>query len=128
MTGFVCFLFVLLVCYYNGEDVITAMSGAKEVSEQEEPYLYNIVEALSLTAGIPNPKLYIIDIDVPNAFAAGRNPKNASITVTTELIKKLDRSELEEVIAHEMTHIRKHDILNCYNSSCTSRNYCIYWV
>ena len=110
-TGFVGFLFVLLICYFNGEDVVTAMSGAKRVSKQKEPYLYNIVESLSLTAAIPIPKLYLIDTDVPNAFAAGRNPKNASITVTTELIKKLDRLELEGVIAHEMAHIMGLDIL-----------------
>jgi len=101
----------LLVCYYNGEDVVTAISGAKKVSKQEEPYLYNIVESLSLATDIPIPKLYLIDIDVPNAFSAGRNPKNASITVTTELIKKLDRLELEGVIAHEMAHIMDRDIL-----------------
>ena len=75
-TGLVGFLFVLLVCYYKGEEVITAISSAKEVSKQEEPYLYNIVEALSITADLPIPKLYLIDIDVPNAFSTGRNPKN----------------------------------------------------
>jgi heat shock protein HtpX len=110
-TGFVGFLFVLLVCYYNSEEVVIAMSSAKEVSKQKEPYLYNIVESLSITADIPIPKLYVIDTDVPNAFAAGRNPKNASITVTTDLIKKLDRFELEGVIAHEIAHIRDRDIL-----------------
>ena len=110
-TGFIGFLFVLLVCYYNGEEVVTAMSSAKEVSKQEEPYIYSIVEALSLTADLPIPKLYIIDIDVPNAFAAGRNPNNASITVTKDLIKKLDRLELEGVIAHELAHIMHNDIL-----------------
>jgi heat shock protein HtpX len=109
--GFVGFLFVLFVCYYHGEEVVKDISSAKEVSKHEEPYLYNIVDALSLTASIPTPKLYLLDIDVPNAFASGRNPKNASITVTTDLIKKLDRLELEGVIAHEMAHIIDHDIL-----------------
>ncbi len=110
-TGFVGFLFTLLVSYYSGEDVVTAMSNAKRVSKPEELYLFNIAEAVSLAAGLPTPKLYMIDTDVPNAFASGRNPKNASITVTKSLIKILNRLELEGVIAHEMTHIRDHDIL-----------------
>jgi Zn-dependent protease with chaperone function len=107
----VIFVLCLLVSYYGGQNVITTMAGAKEVSKEEEPYLYNTVEALSIAAGLPMPKLYMIDTDVPNAFAAGRNPENASITVTTGLMERLDRLELEGVIAHEMAHIRNYDVL-----------------
>lgn len=107
----IIFGIALLVSYYGGQKMVTAMAGAKEVSKQEEPYLYNTVEALSIASGLPMPKLYTIDTDVPNAFAAGRNPENASITVTTGLLKRLDRLELEGVIAHEMAHIRNYDVL-----------------
>ena len=105
------FVLCLLVSYYGGQSVITTMAGAKEVSKKDEPYLYNTVEALSIAAGLPMPKLYMIDTDIPNAFAAGRNPENASITVTTGLMERLDRLELEGVIAHEMAHIRNYDVL-----------------
>ena len=111
VVAFAIFATVLLVSYYRGQNIVTSISGAEEVSKSEEPYLYNVVEALSIGAGIPTPKLYMINTDVPNAFAAGRNPKNASITVTTGLMEQLDRLELEGVIAHEISHIRNHDIL-----------------
>jgi heat shock protein HtpX len=107
----IIFGIVLLVSYYGGQKMVTAMAGAHEVSKQEEPYLYNTVEALSLAAGLPMPNLYMIKTDVPNAFAAGRNPENSSITVTTGLMERLDRLELEGVIAHEMAHIRNYDVL-----------------
>ena len=111
VMAFVIFALVLLVSYYGGQSVITTMAGAREVSKEEEPYLYNTVEALSIAAGLPMPQLYLIDTEVPNAFAAGRNPENASITVTTGLLERLDRLELEGVIAHEMAHIRNYDVL-----------------
>jgi heat shock protein HtpX len=107
----IIFVMAFLVSYYGGQSMVTKMAGAKEVSKQEEPYLYNTVEALSIAAGLPMPKLYVIDTDVPNAFAAGRNPENASITVTKGLMERLDRLELEGVIAHEMAHIRNYDVL-----------------
>ncbi|RJS49932.1 MAG: hypothetical protein CIT03_00300 [Methanobacterium sp.] len=110
MAG-VIFTLAMVVSYFGGQNVITSMAGAREVSKEEEPYLYNTVEGLSIAAGLPLPKLYLIDTDVPNAFAAGRNPENASITVTTGLLKRLDRLELEGVIAHEMAHIRNYDVL-----------------
>lgn len=111
LIGVLIFVIAFLVSYFGGQGLVTTMAGAREVSKQEEPYLYNTVEALSIGAGLPMPKLYIIDTDVPNAFAAGRNPKNASITVTTGLLKQLDRLELEGVIAHEISHIRNYDVL-----------------
>ena len=88
VVAFAIFATVLLLSYYRGQNIVTSISGAEEVSKSEEPYLYNIVEALSIGAGIPTPKLYMINTDVPNAFAAGRNPKNASITVTTGLMEQ----------------------------------------
>lgn len=107
----IIFALCLVISYFGGQSVITTMAGAREVSPEEEPYLYNTVEALSIAAGLPTPKLYMIDTEVPNAFAAGRNPQNASITVTTGLLERLDRLELEGVIAHEMAHIRNYDVL-----------------
>lgn len=105
------FAVLFLISYFSGQSVVTAMAGAREVSKQQEPYLYNTVEALSIAAGRPMPKLYIIETDVPNAFAAGRNPENASITVTRGLLNRLNRQELEGVIAHEMAHINNYDVL-----------------
>lgn len=110
-VAFIIIVFLLFFSYYQGQNVIKAMSGSHEISKLEEPYLYNTVESLSIAAGLPMPKLYLIDTDVPNAFASGRNPENASITVTLGLIERLDRLELEGVIAHEMAHIKNYDVL-----------------
>ncbi len=111
VIGLVIFIGIILFTYYGGQNMVTTMAGAREVSKQDEPYLYNTVEGLSIAAGLPMPKLYIIDTEVPNAFAAGRNPENASITVTRGLLERLDRLELEGVIAHEMAHINNYDVL-----------------
>ena len=102
---------LILISYYGGQSVVTTMAGARPASRDREPYLFNTVEALSIAAGRPVPKLYIIETDVPNAFAAGRNPKHAVIAVTRGLLNRLDRLELEGVIAHEMAHINNYDIL-----------------
>ncbi len=105
------FIVLFLISYFSGQSVVTKMAGAKEVSKKDQPYLYNTVEALSIAAGKPMPKVYLIDTDVPNAFAAGRNPDNAIIAVTRGLMDRLDRQELEGVIAHEMAHINNYDVL-----------------
>ncbi len=97
--------------YYYSDRIVLSMSRARPVEKQEYPYLYNTVEGLALAAGLPTPRLYVIDDTAPNAFATGRNPKNAVICVTTGLLQKLDRLELEGVIAHEMSHIKNYDIL-----------------
>jgi heat shock protein HtpX len=81
------------------------------VSKDEYPYLYNVVEGLAIAAGIPKPRCYVIDDTAPNAFASGRNPENAVVVVTTGILKKLNRAELEGVIAHELSHIKNYDIL-----------------
>lgn len=102
---------LFLISYFGGQSVVTAMAGARLAKREEEPHLFNTVEALSIAAGKPVPKIYIIDTDVPNAFAAGRNPQNAIIGVTKGLMKRLNRQELEGVIAHEMAHINNYDVL-----------------
>lgn len=107
----IIFVVLFLISFYQGQSVVTSMAGAKEVTKQQEPFLHNTVEALSIAAGKPVPKVYIIETDVPNAFAAGRNPENAVIGVTRGLMKRLNRQELEGVIAHEMAHINNYDVL-----------------
>lgn len=96
--------------YYKGDKLVLKISHAKPVSKQELPYLYNVTEGLSLAAGLPMPALYTIDDGATNAFATGRDPNHASIAVTTGLIEKLNRKELEGVIAHEMAHIKNYDM------------------
>ncbi len=99
-----------IVSYYTGDQLILRMSGARPVTKQEFPYLYNTIEGLAIAAGVPTPQAYVIDDSALNAFATGRNPEHASITVTTGLLKVMDRQELEGVIAHEMSHVRNYDI------------------
>lgn len=97
--------------YWFSDKIVLAISQAKEVKKQEAPELYRLVENLCLTAGLPLPKIYIINEESPNAFATGRNPKNAVIAVTSGLLKKLEKVELEGVLAHELSHIGNHDML-----------------
>src|SRR3989338_7978850 len=99
-----------MIGFYSGGSMILKMSGAKPVTKKEYPYLYHTIEGLAISAGIPAPKAYVIEDSALNAFATGRDPKNASITVTSGLLKKLNRQELEGVIAHEMSHIKNYDI------------------
>lgn len=110
ITGLL-FVVLFLISYFSGQSVLTKMAGARRVTSREEPYLCNTVEALSIAAGRPVPEVYVIETAVPNAFAAGRNPKHAVIAVTRGLIKRLNRQELEGVIAHEMAHINNYDVL-----------------
>jgi heat shock protein HtpX len=96
--------------YFAGDKLVLAQSQARELAPGEEPQLRSIVETLSIGLGIPPPRIYVIDDTAPNAFATGRDPKHASIAVTRGLIDKLDRTELEGVIAHELSHVGNHDI------------------
>ncbi len=98
------------VQYYKGDSIVLGISHAREVDKKEYPHLYNTIEGLAIAAGVPTPKMYVIDDSAPNAFATGRGPENASIAVTTGLLDKLNRAELEGVLAHEMSHIRNYDI------------------
>lgn len=97
--------------YYSSDKIVLAISRARPVEKKDYPYLYNVVEGLAIAAGLPKPRCYIIDDTAPNAFASGRNPKNSVVVVTTGLLEKLNRAELEGVIAHEMAHIKNYDIL-----------------
>jgi len=96
--------------YYSSDKVVLAISRARPVTKDEYPYLYNVVEGLAIAAGVPTPRCYVIDDTAPNAFATGRNPEHAVICVTTGILEKLNRVELEGVIAHEMSHIKNFDI------------------
>jgi heat shock protein HtpX len=98
------------VGYYKSDDITLAISKARPATKEEFPYLYNVVEGLALAAGVPAPRCYVIDDTAPNAFATGHDPKNAIICVTTGLLAKMDRAELEGVVAHEMSHIKNLDI------------------
>jgi len=97
--------------YYYSDKIVLAISRAKPVKKEDYPYLYNVVEGLAIAAGLPKPRCYIIDDTAPNAFASGRNPKNSVIVVTKGLLDKMNRVELEGVIAHEMAHIKNYDVL-----------------
>jgi heat shock protein HtpX len=97
--------------YYYSDKIVLAISRAKPVEKEDYPYLYNVVEGLAIAAGLPKPRCYIIDDTAPNAFASGRNPKNSVVVVTKGLLQKLNRVELEGVIAHEMSHIKNYDVL-----------------
>ncbi len=97
--------------YYASDKIVLAISRAKPVEKKDYPHLYNVVEGLAIAGGLPKPRCYIIDDTAPNAFASGRNPKNSVIVVTKGLLQKLNRVELEGVIAHEMAHIKNYDIL-----------------
>lgn len=97
--------------YYYSDKIVLAASRAKPVKKEEFPHLYHVVEGLAIAAGIPKPRCYVIQDSAPNAFATGRNPENAVIVVTTGLLEKLNRSELEGVVAHEMSHIKNYDVL-----------------
>lgn len=103
-------LIMAFTSYYSGDRVALASTGAKRISKTDNAYVYNMVENLSLTTGLPMPAVYIINDSAINAFATGRDPKHASIAVTTGAIQNLENEELEGVLAHEMAHIQNYDI------------------
>ncbi|HEY7736648.1 MAG TPA: M48 family metallopeptidase [Candidatus Limnocylindrales bacterium] len=96
--------------YFAGDQLVLAVSGAKPVDETSAPQLMNVVREMAIAANVPMPKAYVIDDTAPNAFATGRDPKHASIAITTGLLDKLDREELQGVIGHELSHVRNFDI------------------
>jgi heat shock protein HtpX len=97
--------------YWYSDKIVLAMSGAKEANHEDNRELYHIVENLCITAGLPMPKIYIINDAAPNAFATGRNKEHAVVAVTSGLLEQLNKTELEGVIAHELSHIGNRDIL-----------------
>jgi heat shock protein HtpX len=99
-----------LTSYYKSDTIALKMAGAREVTREEYPYYVNTVEGLAIAAGLPAPRTFIIETDAMNAFATGRDPEHAAIAVTTGLLERCNRLELEGVIAHEMSHIKNYDI------------------
>jgi heat shock protein HtpX len=104
-------LIMNVISYWYSDKIVLAITRAKLVKKEENPELHRIVENLAITGGLPKPKIYIIEEKQPNAFATGRNPKHSAIAVTKGLLERLDRSELEGVLAHELAHIGNRDIL-----------------
>lgn len=110
-TGFLIFAFIwTLISYFASARVTLFLNGARKAQRGEYPYLVNIVEALSLAAGIPTPEIYVIETGAMNAFATGRSPEKSYVVFTTGLLEKLDRQEIEAVAAHEIAHIKNYDI------------------
>lgn len=103
-------LIVVLVANTSGPSLVLSISHARPATPMEDQMLHNVVEEMSLAAGLPMPKVYVIDDEAPNAFATGLRPQDATIAVTTGLMRKLNRDELQGVVAHEMGHIRNADI------------------
>ena len=99
-----------LVGYFTGPSAVLALSGARPISREEDPQLYNIVDELRLASGLPMPSIYMIDTEAMNAFATGRSPQDAYIAVTRGLRERLGRDELQGVIAHELSHVKNFDI------------------
>jgi heat shock protein HtpX len=101
-----------LVAYFQGESILLAVSGAKKITRDDHPRLYNIVEEMRLASGLEKmPDIYIVDDPAPNAFATGRSPDRASLAVTSGLLQRLNRDELQGVVGHEISHIKNRDVL-----------------
>lgn len=103
-------LVIALIGYYQGPQMILHVSGARPIRHEDDPELFNVVEEMAIAAGVPMPKVYVIDDSAPNAFATGRDPQHGIVCITTGLRSKLTREELQGVIAHEIAHIRNYDI------------------
>ena len=102
---------VVFVAYRVSGWLALRLAGAHEVSREDYPRLFNLVEGLCIAGGVPMPKICVVEDDAPNAFASGRSPEHASIAVTTGLLARMNRAELEGVLAHELSHIRNYDTL-----------------
>lgn len=112
ILAFVVWAVLSVVSYYQGDSILLPVSGARPVSHEDHPVLYNVVEEMSIAAGLPKPPaVYIIDDEAPNAFAVGRSPEKAVVAVTSGLLKELDRDELQGVVAHELAHVKNCDVL-----------------
>lgn len=115
-TGGMAFAFILALgmnafAYWNSDKMVLRMYGARQISRQDSPEFYMMVEQLANRAGLPMPKVYIMETDQPNAFATGRNPENAAVAATTGLMRMLNRDELAGVMAHELAHVKNRDTL-----------------
>jgi heat shock protein HtpX len=109
--AFVLALVLAFLSYFNSDKVALAVTGAKPADGPEYQRYHNLVEGLCIAAGLPKPRLYVIQDSAPNAFATGRNPKHSALAVTTGLLEIMNRVELEGVIAHELSHVKNYDIL-----------------
>jgi heat shock protein HtpX len=99
------------LAYWNSDTMVLKMYGARQVDRSSHPEFYDLVAALAAQAGLPMPKVYVIDEDQPNAFATGRNPENAAVAATTGLLRMLSSNEIAGVMAHELAHVKNHDTL-----------------
>ena len=108
--GFALAVAVNLYGYYHSDRLTLALSGARPVTKAEEPDFYNLVENTAIAAGLPTPAVYVIEDSAPNAFATGRDPQHSAIVATRGLLDKLQKVELEGVVAHEMSHVKNYDI------------------
>lgn len=104
-------IFMNVLSYWFSDKIVLAMHKAHPVKMEDNPELYRVLENLTITAGLPMPKFYLVQDPAPNAFATGRNPQHAAVAVTSGLLERLDRSELEGVLAHELSHIGNRDML-----------------
>lgn len=111
MLAFVIALGMNIFAYWNSDKIVLSMYRAREVDEHSAPDLVHLVQRLSRNAGLPMPRVYVMDTPQPNAFATGRNPRHAAVCATTGLMKKLSREELAGVMAHELAHIKNRDTL-----------------
>lgn len=111
VIAFILSLVMNFFSYWFSDKIVLAMYGARQVTEREAPQLFQLVRKLAQKAGLPMPKVYVIDNPNPNAFATGRNPQNAAVAVTTGILRILNDDELEGVLAHELAHIKHRDIL-----------------
>jgi heat shock protein HtpX len=103
-------IMMALISYYHGDKMVLRINNAHEAKREKYPGLFYSVEGLAIAAGVPTPKIYVMDDPSPNAFATGRDPQHASITVTTGLLRAMNRMQLEGVISHEIAHIKNYDI------------------
>ncbi len=103
-------LIYTLISYYSASKIALAVNGAQEIQQKDNPRLYRIVENIAITEGMPMPKVYVMQDAAPNAFATGRDPNHAAVCATTGLLKIMDDSELQGVMAHEMGHVKNYDI------------------
>lgn len=106
---FIVSIFYSFFSYYYSDKMVLSTSGAKEIHEKHHPKLFHLVQNLCIASGTPMPKVYIIEDPSPNAFATGRDPKHAAVAVTTGILERLSKSELEGVLAHELSHVRNYD-------------------
>jgi len=112
VIAFIVWWVMSLLAYFQGDSILLGLAGARKISHDDNPRLYNIVEEMKIASGLEKvPDIYIIDDPAPNAFAVGRNPDKAAVAVTSGLLQKLSRDELQGVIGHEIAHIRNRDVL-----------------